>query len=124
MKTEALEITGFGLAIKRVGVALGTALVLAVVVVVGTALPLVYDWNVAKGQAGFIVAGVVVACGGFTLIAQASAWKAVDQSEARETEHEAVVDYSISPSIDRKEDVVDDTMVSVKKHRLHGTVLQ
>lgn len=72
--------TGFGLSVKRVGVALGTALVLSAATVVGTVLPILLDFNAAKSQLWFLIAGVTVAVAGFAILGKANLMKDADLS--------------------------------------------
>ena len=58
---------GFGQAIKRLGVALGTSIVMGIIVVIGTALPAVVDRDKLRtAQLTGVVVGVLLGIAGFT----------------------------------------------------------
>lgn len=70
--------TGYGLSVKRVGVALGTAFVLSAATVVGTILPIILDVHEAMSQIWFLAGGVMVALVGFAILAKANLMKDAD----------------------------------------------
>lgn len=76
--TDGIMHAGFGLSVKRIGVALGTALVLSAATVVGTILPIVMDFNAARSQLWFLLAGVAVAVAGFGILGKANLMKDAD----------------------------------------------
>ena len=57
---------GFGQAIKRLGVALGTSIVMGIIVVIGTALPAILDADeLTATQASGVALGVALGVAGF-----------------------------------------------------------
>lgn len=63
---------GFGQSIKRLGVALGTSIVMGIIVVIGTALPAIMDARrLSPTQAAGAAAGVCLGVAGFVLGARA-----------------------------------------------------
>ena len=80
---------GFGQAIKRLGVALGTSIVMGIIVVIGTALPAVLGADeLTATQASGVALGVALGVAGFVAGGRAGLLR--DQARARGAEERAV----------------------------------
>lgn len=67
---------GFGQAIKRVGIALGTSVVMGIIVVIGTALPAVMEASrLSATQSAGAAAGVILGILGFSMGSKAASLK-------------------------------------------------
>ena len=93
---------GFGQAIKRLGVALGTSIVMGIIVVLGTALPAILDADeLTATQASGVALGVALGVAGFVAGGRAGLLR----DQALENEKETHVDVELVDHA-RPDDVV------------------
>ena len=77
----------FGVACKIAGVGLGTSLRIAVVLVIGTFLPLAYYGKIKTAAGGVIMAGLAFVCAGLFFSAESLRIRDLDVLEAKKQQH-------------------------------------
>ena len=92
---------GFGQAIKRLGVALGTSIVMGIIVVIGTALPAILDADeLTATQASGVALGVALGVAGFVAGGRAGLLRDCALEKEKETHVDVeVVDHARSDDV-------------------------